>query len=330
MSKNSGDEGCIFLILSAAVAMAAAVVVYIYSVVGPTIFVGGIVAIAVLIGLVVSDRSKQTQLRHMKLAQEHQEQQDQKQILQEQERLRQEQVRERERLRYKQESLWQDRLQEQERVRKDQQQLLLFERREHIIKSQVAIIHLGKELGAGVQRLFMIQPCSRCHEFKMSLLAISPNARSVHYQCLNCEKKMHASAATPDASRILETRDELNRQVGECQRETCDFSQNMKSYLFNFGTWVHDAIPSVADLIGNIQFEAPAAPLPFEQTTRSPIPEASRSEVWRRDSGRCVQCGSKQNLQFDHIIPVVLGGATTVANLQLLCQPCNGTKGKKI
>jgi 5-methylcytosine-specific restriction endonuclease McrA len=30
---------------------------------------------------------------------------------------------------------------------------------------------------------------------------------------------------------------------------------------------------------------------------------------------------------FDHIVPLALGGLNDVTNLQLLCKGCNGTKG---
>jgi 5-methylcytosine-specific restriction endonuclease McrA len=63
---------------------------------------------------------------------------------------------------------------------------------------------------------------------------------------------------------------------------------------------------------------------------REPIPELVRHEVWRRDMGRCVKCGSVQKLEFDHIIPVSLGGANTARNLQLLCEPCNRMKSNQI
>ena len=83
-------------------------------------------------------------------------------------------------------------------------------------------------------------------------------------------------------------------------------------------------------LVWSLTFVAPEAPLPYEQTRREPISEAVRTEVWRRDGARCVQCTSKENLEFDHIIPVSRGGATSVRNLQLLCKQCNLKKGAKI
>ncbi len=60
---------------------------------------------------------------------------------------------------------------------------------------------------------------------------------------------------------------------------------------------------------------------------RQPIPGDVKMFVWRRDGGKCVECGSNQNLEFDHIIPVVMGGANTSRNLQLLCEGCNRAKG---
>jgi 5-methylcytosine-specific restriction endonuclease McrA len=70
--------------------------------------------------------------------------------------------------------------------------------------------------------------------------------------------------------------------------------------------------------------QAPPAP------RRETIPRDVRRSVWERDGGTCVQCGDAFELQFDHIIPIALGGATTVENLQVLCGPCNRTKGAAI
>jgi hypothetical protein len=63
---------------------------------------------------------------------------------------------------------------------------------------------------------------------------------------------------------------------------------------------------------------------------REPIPKDVRLAVWARDEGRCVECGSDFDIQYDHIIPFSMGGASTVENLQLLCARCNQTKGGRL
>ncbi len=66
------------------------------------------------------------------------------------------------------------------------------------------------------------------------------------------------------------------------------------------------------------------------EVNREPIPKEIMNQVWNRDGGACVECGSRENLEFDHIIPVSKGGATTYRNLQILCQSCNRKKSNKI
>ena len=63
---------------------------------------------------------------------------------------------------------------------------------------------------------------------------------------------------------------------------------------------------------------------------RPPIPEAVRIAVWRRDGGKCVKCGSRKNLEYDHIIPLSKGGSNTVRNIELLCEKCNRKKRDNI
>jgi 5-methylcytosine-specific restriction endonuclease McrA len=60
------------------------------------------------------------------------------------------------------------------------------------------------------------------------------------------------------------------------------------------------------------------------------IPSHVQKEVWERDKGRCVKCGSRENLEFDHIIPFSKGGSNTVKNIRLLCKSCNRRKSDKI
>lgn len=61
------------------------------------------------------------------------------------------------------------------------------------------------------------------------------------------------------------------------------------------------------------------------------IPTQVKLEVWKRDRGKCVICGSEDELHFDHIIPFSKGGTSLKAeNIQLLCARHNLSKHDKI
>jgi hypothetical protein len=63
---------------------------------------------------------------------------------------------------------------------------------------------------------------------------------------------------------------------------------------------------------------------------RPPVPVKLRKQVFERDGRKCVHCGDEHNLTADHIVPVVLGGETSLRNLQTLCRRCNSKKGAKV
>ena len=57
------------------------------------------------------------------------------------------------------------------------------------------------------------------------------------------------------------------------------------------------------------------------------IPATVKQEVWARDKGKCVTCGSFTNLHYDHIIPFSKGGSSLLAsNIQLMCARHNLAK----
>jgi hypothetical protein len=61
------------------------------------------------------------------------------------------------------------------------------------------------------------------------------------------------------------------------------------------------------------------------------IPSHIKLEVWKRDGGKCVECGATDELHFDHILPYSKGGTSLKAeNVQLLCARHNLSKSAKI
>jgi hypothetical protein len=68
----------------------------------------------------------------------------------------------------------------------------------------------------------------------------------------------------------------------------------------------------------------------ISKANRVKIPSEIRIFVWQRDGGRCVECGTNENLEYDHIIPFAKGGSSTERNLQLLCANCNRLKSDRI
>jgi hypothetical protein len=54
-----------------------------------------------------------------------------------------------------------------------------------------------------------------------------------------------------------------------------------------------------------------------QQPRRDVIPRDVKRAVFEREGGRCVECGSNFEIQYDDIIRVALGRANTVANRDL-------------
>ena len=61
------------------------------------------------------------------------------------------------------------------------------------------------------------------------------------------------------------------------------------------------------------------------------IPGWVKQQVYKRDKGKCVMCGAKDQLHFDHDLPYSRGGTgLTPANVRILCARHNLAKGARI
>jgi 5-methylcytosine-specific restriction endonuclease McrA len=78
--------------------------------------------------------------------------------------------------------------------------------------------------------------------------------------------------------------------------------------------------------------ERPSTPqsIPACSESSRTIPANVRRQVWQRDGGQCAfvgeggrRCGSRWQLEVDHVHPASLGGASTSDNLRLVCRKHN-------
>jgi len=111
------------------------------------------------------------------------------------------------------------------------------------------------------------------------------------------------------------------------------------------GIWVYNGLFLLTDAwdeqsegrrVFKFRLELTTDPDPPQRTTINldtdrVIPSVVKLEVWKRDKGRCVLCGERTNLHFDHIIPYSQGGSSKDArNIQILCARHNLEKHDRI
>jgi 5-methylcytosine-specific restriction endonuclease McrA len=132
----------------------------------------------------------------------------------------------------------------------------------------------------------------------------------------------------------------LQTQTSEPVLMCCDGRRNLWQYLDGF--WWDDEGLDAEDIKALVlqrkrqkerKLQSAHSLMRAEENgrpTRTHISEELRRAVFERDGGRCVECGGNFNIQYDHILPVAHGGATTLENLQLLCADCNRRKSDSI
>jgi hypothetical protein len=129
-------------------------------------------------------------------------------------------------------------------------------------------------------------------------------------------------------------------KAGQSPAEIVKVYEKIKSgiWVFNGTFRLIDAWQETSDKREVFKFKLEVAPdaelgenvvsdLPHDRF----IPSRVKFAVWKRDNGRCVKCGSTDNLHFDHLIPFSRGGSSLVeANIQLLCARHNLEKRDKL
>jgi hypothetical protein len=165
-----------------------------------------------------------------------------------------------------------------------------------------------------IEELFPVPVCVQCDDTSYILLQTNERYSSIQVQCQTCNKKIWIKSIDNDSERLTSFKVVMDF-YDKC-RET-DENSLLNRQLAEQGILNRPKYELVARQTKTVK-------------KRDAIPKKVKLDVWERDSGRCVECGSQENLEFDHIIPFSKGGANTARNIQLLCQHCNRSKQAKI
>ena len=171
-------------------------------------------------------------------------------------------------------------------------------------------------------------PCTKCNDTQFHFIKFTTNYTSINISCSSCNKNywIELKANTFE-------RDGLKKSFGVLYEDRPDISED-RAYV----KYYEDK--KVVSLFKRFDFPADRLVLNIPtlrkdqvakiHKNRKPISSRTKQSVWQRDMGRCVECGSKEKLEYDHIIPVSKGGSNTMRNVQLLCERCNRQKGANI
>ncbi|MCR4889580.1 MAG: HNH endonuclease [Ruminococcus sp.] len=115
--------------------------------------------------------------------------------------------------------------------------------------------------------------------------------------------------------------------------------QNYKKYAYTVQNIVYVHRLSLEDLLGiggeleRINYETTRRKWDTKNQ-RSLMTKKLKDKIKKRDHYTCQMCGKympdEVGLHIDHIIPIKEGGKSVESNLQVLCDKCNCSKGKKL
>lgn len=176
---------------------------------------------------------------------------------------------------------------------------------------------------------YQTRRCNKCNSAYMRIWFLSDSL--LELRCDSCKKKFKYNQEDLDQT----TLNLLIKKLSNNNKRHNEFYENkfiresvikldFKGHKANSPEWYYYTLSPEKDAVSvkqKVNQESPRS----RRITQEVI-----DSVWNRDGGRCIQCGSNENLEFDHIILHSKGGANTYRNIQLLCEKCNRSKSAKI
>lgn len=192
---------------------------------------------------------------------------------------------------------------------------------------------------------FIIPRCNKCFDEAFLFIEFNSKHTGMLIRCSNCDKQVWTKidkSSSPDIikdnyytynncineyynSKIVSKLNDWNRA-----RIPKNLNNRMNFYNDVGVLKASEVLIGIPDLDQRLYVQSNKNKKVNIVRNRPSITKIVKREVWQRDGGKCVDCGSKEKLEYDHIIPVSKGGANTVRNIQLLCESCNRKKSDRI
>lgn len=181
-------------------------------------------------------------------------------------------------------------------------------------------------------------PCSKCNSTETQIWDVLDD--NITFRCISCKKK--SKEITIDVSsnkgNSIKFVDVLFVYIELVQFVLQQYDTKLGKYLKDYLVWDFYKLRKGSPLYRGITFNSNPNFVPTETNYNNikndepsrRISQRVMDKVWNRDGGKCVQCGSNEKLEFDHIIPFSKGGSNTYRNIQLLCEKCNRSKSNNI
>lgn len=67
----------------------------------------------------------------------------------------------------------------------------------------------------------------------------------------------------------------------------------------------------------------------YQYKRKNGFTETVKKRAFKKYGRKCKKCGSKKDLEIDHIQPLIGGGTNQISNLQILCRICHRAKTTK-
>jgi 5-methylcytosine-specific restriction endonuclease McrA len=132
------------------------------------------------------------------------------------------------------------------------------------------------------------------------------------------------------------TNDKFHPNARTCSKSCCDkldYKENKQKRINYSKQWIKNN-PELVRQYHRTNYKNTIEQKRLQKRVRATasITETQWIAICEKSHHFCVQCYEKfdiKDLTIDHILPVSLGGANDIENLQPLCFPCNRLKGNR-